>query len=390
MKTTVENNKLTVFLEGRIDTNNAAQTEKDIFDAIGNSGSEDIIFDAEKLEYISSAGLRVLLKVQKTKDKPIPIINVSRDVYDIFETTGFTELLDVRKAYRKVSIEGMTLIGKGLTGDVYRMDNETVLKVFRPNISFDMLISKENEKARNAFVAGVPTAIPYDIVKVGDCYGTVYEMLDAKDLVTIIAEDKEHLDDHIKNFSKTVKAMHSIKVDKFGSQKKEALAALPMLSSALTEDEMKMVRDIYESVPERDTFIHGDCHIGNVMIRDGEMMFIDLATAGMGHPIFDMGSMHSLFCDRANDPKAIAASPVLCRFTQDEIRRIWSVFIGTYLDTDDEEFIKKATRQIAVLSLARRLFMVVAMPGMLSPEAFAAMKQGLTALYGNGMGEICF
>ena len=59
-------------------------------------------------------------------------------------------------------------------------------------------------------------------------------------------------------------------------------------------------------------------------------------------------------------------------------------------DTDDEEYIKNTTRQIAVLSLARRLFMVVAMPGMLTPEAFAAMKRGLTALYGNGMGEICF
>ena len=46
MKTNVENNTLSIFLEGRIDTNNAAQTEKDIFDAIGNSGSEDIIFDA--------------------------------------------------------------------------------------------------------------------------------------------------------------------------------------------------------------------------------------------------------------------------------------------------------------------------------------------------------
>ena len=47
MKTSVENNTLTIFLDGRIDTNNAVQTEKDIFDAIGNSGTEDIIFDAQ-------------------------------------------------------------------------------------------------------------------------------------------------------------------------------------------------------------------------------------------------------------------------------------------------------------------------------------------------------
>ncbi|MBR1740657.1 MAG: STAS domain-containing protein [Lachnospiraceae bacterium] len=99
MKINEKDGKLTVFLEGRIDTNNAAQTEKEIFDAMeGKSG--DIVIDAEKLEYISSAGLRVLMKLRKSTDKPLPVINVSRDVYDIFETTGFTEILDVKKALR--------------------------------------------------------------------------------------------------------------------------------------------------------------------------------------------------------------------------------------------------------------------------------------------------
>ena len=125
-------------------------------------------------------------------------------------------------------------------------------------------------------------------------------------------------------------------------------------------------------------------------MRGDEVMFIDLATAGMGHPIFDLISMYSLFCDRADDPEAIAGSAVLSRFTQDEIRRIWDVFIRTYLGTDDEAFIKKAEHQIAVFSHTRRLFMMVAMPGSLTPEEFAAMKQKLFALYDSGFAPICF
>ena len=62
MKTTNENNILTVYLDGRIDTNNAPQVEKEIFDAIGQDNEKQVIFDAEKLEYISSAGLRVLMR----------------------------------------------------------------------------------------------------------------------------------------------------------------------------------------------------------------------------------------------------------------------------------------------------------------------------------------
>ncbi len=394
MRAATENNTLTVFLEGRIDTNNAAQTEKEIFDAVNGRGDDvqNIVIDAEALEYISSAGLRVLMKLRKSIGRPLPVINVSRDVYDIFETTGFTELLDVRKALRKVSTEGMTLIGSGFTGDVYRMDDETVIKVFRPSISFDMVISLENQKARNAFIAGVPTAIPYDIVRVGDCYGTVYEMLDAKDLVSVIANDKEHLDEHIADFARLVKNIHTIKanITKFGSVKRDSVNALPYLASILNEEEMAKLRAFYESIPERDTFIHGDCHPGNVMVRDGEMMFIDLGTAGTGHPIFDMGSMFSLFVDRADNDEAIAASPVLRPFTKDEIKRIWRVFISTYLGTDDDELIAKAERQIDALATARRLFMVIAIPGSLSPETIAAMKQKLFSLYDSGLGEICF
>ena len=60
MKTTEKNGTLTFFLEGRIDTNNAAQTEAEIFAAVRDN-PENVIIDAEDLEYISSAGLRVLI-----------------------------------------------------------------------------------------------------------------------------------------------------------------------------------------------------------------------------------------------------------------------------------------------------------------------------------------
>ena len=121
--------KVTIALEGRIDTNNAAQTEKEMFEAVeGKTG--DITIDAEKLEYISSAGLRVLMKLRKSVNKPLPVTNVSRDVYDIFETTGFTELLDIRKALRELNIDGCPQIASGGQGRIYRIDDETIVKVF--------------------------------------------------------------------------------------------------------------------------------------------------------------------------------------------------------------------------------------------------------------------
>ena len=58
-----------------------------------------IILDAHKLEYISSVGLRVVLKIKKTLDNT-EVINASLEVYDIFEMTGFTDILTVKKSLR--------------------------------------------------------------------------------------------------------------------------------------------------------------------------------------------------------------------------------------------------------------------------------------------------
>lgn len=386
-----KNDKLEIRLEGRIDSNNAPDVEQEIMNVLDSNAGKEPVFDAENLEYISSAGLRVLMKIRKKLNKPVDVINVSRDVYDIFETTGFTDLLNVKKAYRKISIDGLQLLGQGMTGNVYRMDDETVLKVFHPNISFDLLISKENKKAKNAFVYGVPTAIPYDIVKVGDCYGIVYEMIKSKDLATVMSEDKSKIEEYMTMFAKTVRQMHSIHVEagKLDDLKTTSIQALGYFKSVMTDEEIQKVQRVYENIPDSDIFIHGDCHMGNAMLQDGELMFIDLSSGGMGHPIFDMVSMYSIY-ERADNDKARAASPMLRLFSSDEIKKMWDVFIHTYFEGKDDEFIKEAEKQIALFSVTRRLFMYVALPGSLTPEQFNAMKDRVISSVDAGIDPICF
>lgn len=386
-----KNDKLEIRLEGRIDSNNAPDVEQEIMNALDSNAGKEPVFDAENLEYISSAGLRVLMKIRKKLNKPVDVINVSRDVYDIFETTGFTDLLNVKKAYRKISIDGLQLLGQGMTGNVYRMDDETVLKVFHPNISFDLLISKENKKAKNAFVYGVPTAIPYDIVKVGDCYGIVYEMIKSKDLATVMSEDKSKIEEYMTMFAKTVRQMHSIHVEagKLDDLKTTSIQALGYFKSVMTDEEIQKVKSVYENIPDSNVFIHGDCHMGNAMLQDGELMFIDLSSGGMGHPIFDMVSMYSIY-ERADNDKARAVSPMLRLFSSDEIKKMWDVFIHTYFEGKDDEFIKEAEKQIALFSVTRRLFMYVALPGSLTPEQFNAMKDRVISSVDAGIDPIFF
>ncbi len=91
---TMENNKAILSVEGWLDTNSAPELGREI-EAL--SDIESLILDFDKLEYISSAGLRILLSTQKTMNKQgsMVIKNVNEDVMDIFNITGFVDFLTI-------------------------------------------------------------------------------------------------------------------------------------------------------------------------------------------------------------------------------------------------------------------------------------------------------
>ena len=98
MNITQEKNadKLTLFIEGRIDTQTAPKLEE----ALGQSldGVAKLIIDLKQTSYVSSAGLRVLLTAQKRMNKQgsLTVTNANEDLMEIFEVTGFTDILTIR------------------------------------------------------------------------------------------------------------------------------------------------------------------------------------------------------------------------------------------------------------------------------------------------------
>ena len=91
----LEGNVLNVALEGRLDTTTAPTLEEELQGSLG--GVEELDFDFTTLEYISSAGLRVLLSAQKIMNKQgkMVIKNVNSDIMDVFDITGFTDILTI-------------------------------------------------------------------------------------------------------------------------------------------------------------------------------------------------------------------------------------------------------------------------------------------------------
>ena len=92
---TIDNGKAAIALEGRLDTVTAPELEKELKSSL--EGVSELTLDFEKLEYISSAGLRVLLSAQKQMNAQgeMTVVHVNDTVSEIFEVTGFSDILTI-------------------------------------------------------------------------------------------------------------------------------------------------------------------------------------------------------------------------------------------------------------------------------------------------------
>ena len=379
---------LYIAVEGRIDASNAAEAEEKIFNIKNNNPGKHIVVDADKLEYISSAGLRVILKLRKEEPK-LAIINVASDVYEVFDMTGFTDMVTVEKAYQRMSVEGCEFIAKGANGAVYRYDDETILKTY---FAKDALpeIKQERENARKAFVLGINTAIPYGIVRVDDGYGTVTELLNAVSVTKMIRKNPDDLSEAAKYYIDMLKSIHAIKVEdgEVPDMKETALAWADFVAPHLPEEQGKKLRDLIEAVPKRNTLMHGDYHTNNIMVQNGEPLLIDMDTLCMGHPVFELGSMFNAFVGYAELDHQNMMD--FFGYSFETAGKFWDMALKMSLGTEDEAVCQSVAEKAMIVGYTRMLRRAIRRPQEAdSPAKIARCKEMLAKLLAK-TDSICF
>ena len=357
MTATERDGTLIIYLEGRIDTNNALRTEQEITGAMSAHEGLPVCFDAGKLTYLSSAGLRVLMKVRKEAGYPVSVINVSRDVYDIFETTGFTELLDVKKAYRTISVEGLPVIGRGFFGTVYRMDNETIVKMYHGEGSVPM-IENEKKMAQKAFLAGIPTAISYDIVKAGEDYGSVFELLNARTFHELAQTEEMPLDELIRRYTDLLKLVHhtEMKSGEFPSCRERFLEYLDVIKVHLDEAQYEGLKRLLVKMPEEYTVVHGDIQMKNVMLSGDEAMLIGMDTMGTGNPVFEFAGLYVTY--RSFEEDDPANSMAFLSMPGEMVNEIWNRITEAYFAFPDDAARTRVLEKIRLAAAIRFLYIL--------------------------------
>ena len=377
----IDKDILYIAIEGRMDASNAAIAEEKIFSIKNDNIGKHAVIDADKLEYISSAGLRVVLRLRKEEPK-LAIINVAVDVYEVFDMTGFTDMVTVEKAYPRMSVDGCEFIAKGANGAVYRYDDETIVKTY---FAKDALpeIKQERENARRAFVLGVNTAIPYGIVRVGDGYGTVTELLNAVSVTKMIRSNPDDLTEAVNYYIDMLKSMHAIEVEDglVPDMRETALSWVDFVAGHLPKDQVQKLRALIEAVPKQNTLMHGDYHTNNIMIQNGEPLLIDMDTLCMGHPIFELGPMFNAFIGYAeHDHENIME---FFGYSFETAVKFWERSLQEYLDTKDEEVCRAVAEKAMVIGYLRILRRAIRRSqDVESPVRIARCKEMLAKLLG--------
>ena len=342
--------RVLVTLKGEISSENAEEWKKTMLSESENRNDWDWVLDLKELNYISSAGLRVLLELKKKISGKILLTQVQKPLVDIFVITGFDHFFEIEPEISHCSIEGCECIGRGANGAVYRLDSDRIIKVFYEGVSLES-VKKEQKIGHEVFLTGLPTVISYGLEMTDEGqYGIILEMLGHNTLSETIEKEPEHFEKWMERYAELYKNIHETRPEGEHLPRVKDLYRGYFEESAdwYTAEEMEKLYALLESIPERDTLIHGDYHPNNIMVSNDELILIDLGDFSIGHPIFDF------LATAATQANLVELDPQFAethtRMKAENIKKAWKELVDRSFADRTEEEREKLDRQIRLWS----------------------------------------
>jgi len=259
------------------------------------------------------------------------------------------------RKYREVSIEGCKRIGRGAKGDVYRYDDELIIKVYNLNNTYSD-VEREIAMARKAFILGIPTAISFGIVSVGNQYGAMYELLDADTISSCIARDPGRVEVYAKLMADLAHTIHSTEIapeDGFPGGEERVREyieeGIGLEDKALADRCMALLN----ALPRTGTMLHGDFHTGNVFLQRGEPLLIDMDRLSAGHPILELSDLYYFYVLLGEDEPSVVER--FMGFSYDTAKAFFRFFLKYYLGTEDESRMDEVSDKAALIGLSRKI-----------------------------------
>ena len=285
----------------------------------------------------------------------------------------------MQNSFKPISIGNLAPFAKGGTGECFRLDEDTILKLYYEGFPEERIL-QEKEGARTALVAGVPTAISFEMVQAGNRKGIIYEMAHGKTLAELIRENPERAEELGKVFAGIALTLHRAEVTRDD---------LPAVTAVIRQAAGKMayvpafVRErVFGFLAELDRdrhYVHGDYHPNNViMTKDGPML-LDMGGFSVGCPLFDPATAYfSLF----ESPEAKQGGRSSFNgLTREEAGAFWKGFAEAYCGGPASEQEKRMLRRIVLL---KKMRFEILYGHRYSPEYCRTIRDEVLSAFGKG------
>ena len=277
-----------------------------------------------------------------------------KHVNSIWPGTFALEKAKYRK-YREVSVEGCKLLGWGAKGEVYRYDDELVIKVYNHNNTYSD-IEQEIAQSRRAFIMGIPTAISFGIVSVGDCYGSMFELLESETISECIAKNPGQVDTYAKRMAELAHTIHGITVKEEGDFPPALDRFQYYIQGGIEKEDKalsKKCKELFDTLSGVSTMVHGDFHTGNVFLQNGDPLLIDMDRLSVGHPILEISDLYYFYITLGEeDPKVVEE---FMGFSYDTAKQFFDSFLKYYLDTENKRTLRKVKDKAELICCIRMI-----------------------------------
>ena len=262
------------------------------------------------------------------------------------------------KTYKKITISGCEVIGKGSKSTVYRYEPDKIVKVYEKYDSLE-IISLEQKLANKAYELGIPTPISFDIVEVDDKYGVMFELFQSKSLSELIVNDLENIDKYMIDYVKLLKKLHTttVTIDDLPNIKDYVPVWIKGCEGVLDNKSLNKVKTLIDEIPDQLTMLHCDYHTNNVLKQDNKIILIDMDCLSYGHPIFELVNMYFAFVGIVEIYPDNADT--FLGMNKEVAKLIWDCFLPHYFETNDQDKLNKLTDKIRLLTFVRILRHIV-------------------------------
>ncbi|MCQ2547445.1 MAG: phosphotransferase [Clostridia bacterium] len=244
------------------------------------------------------------------------------------------ELKNKENQYKSIDLSQWHKTGSGANSDSYVNEDETLLlKHFKFHGTEELALNDYN-MAKKVAGLGIATASVYEVVRIGDEYGVIYENIrHKKSYSRMVADNPEKLDEYAKSFARKTKELHSTPCDTqlFGSKTDRIRTGIE--AAKFIGKYKAGLYKLLEEMDEHTTCLHGDLQTGNLIQAEGKDYWIDLDRFSSGDPLMDLAHMYNAFVDMAWLPYI----PYLMHMNKKKLNRFWAVFVKEYFGYNEEE-----------------------------------------------------